>query len=239
MESLEIKVSKRTRMVDLPKQFISVEGENLQSKLIFTFIDEFVAGQARLEYELKGEKKYIVLDREDETYTMPVTSILTVEGQIDMQLVISEGLDETNVPIFKSNKFYLTCNASIDAVEEAPEGYDSWMEKANTKLNQVDVIDIDIEDNVVTVVKKDGSTKSENVKGSTGPQGPVGPIGPQGEVGPQGPIGPKGEDYVITEEDYKKIEDNIKEMFVTLTQKDYDKLEVKDENTYYFIIEGE
>lgn len=40
MKNLSINVSRETRMVDLPKQFISVDGENLQSKLIFTFIDE-------------------------------------------------------------------------------------------------------------------------------------------------------------------------------------------------------
>ena len=61
MENLEIKVSKKTRMVDLPKQFITVDGENLQSKIIFSFIDEFVKGQARLEYEINNEKKDITL----------------------------------------------------------------------------------------------------------------------------------------------------------------------------------
>lgn len=165
MERLEIKVSKKTRMVNLPKQFISVEGENLQSKLVFSFVDEFVNGQARLEYEIKDEKNFILLTKEWETYTVPVKNIITVAGEIDMQLVITEGTDEEGIPVFKSNKFYLSCNPSINAVGEAPDGYELWIEKANVKLNEIDNLDIDIENNIVTITKKDGTTKRENVKG--------------------------------------------------------------------------
>ena len=138
MENLEIKVSRKTRMVDLPRQFISVEGENLQSKLVFSFADEFVNGQARLEYKIKGKKNYLVLDKEKSTYTIPVKNVLTVEGQIDMQLVITEEDTEDGTPVFRSNMFYLFCNSSINAVDEAPEGYELWIEQANAKLNQID-----------------------------------------------------------------------------------------------------
>lgn len=172
MENLEIKVSRKTRMVELPKQFISVEGENLQSKLVFSFYDEFVDGQARLEYKTKGEKNYIVLTKENDTYTLPVKNVLTVEGQIDMQLVITEGTNEEDIPVFKSNMFYLFCNSSVNAVDEAPEGYELWIEKANTKLNEVDNVDIDIqtiEDTTkVIITKKDGTTKEATVTGGSG-----------------------------------------------------------------------
>ena len=176
MENLEIKVSRKTRMVDLPRQFISVEGENLQSKLVFTFIDEFVNGQARLEYEIKGNKNYMLLDKESETYTIPVKNVITKEGQIDMQLVITEGTDEEEIPVFKSNKFYLYCNSSINAVEEAPDGYELWIEQANVKLNQINNIDVNLENNILTVTKKDGSTQSQNVKGEKGDKGDAGSI---------------------------------------------------------------
>lgn len=201
MENLEIKVSRKTRMVDLPKQFIAVDGENLQNKLIFSFSDEFVNGQARLEYETETGKNYIVLDREQDTYTTPVSSVITKEGRIDLQLVITEGTDSENIPVFKSNKFYLYCNASINAVEEAPDGVDLWIDKADAKLNEVDNVDISIQDNVVTVFRRDGTIVSENVKGDKGDkgdqgeqgiQGPEGPRGPQGEQGIQGPQGERG-----------------------------------------------
>lgn len=138
MEILEVKVSKRTRMVNLPKQFISVEGENLQSKLVFSFVDEFVNGQARLEYETKEQKNFILLEKIGETYVTPVKNIITVAGDIDMQLVISEGTDEEEIPVFKSNKFYLSCNPSINAVTEAPDGYELWIEHANMILNKTE-----------------------------------------------------------------------------------------------------
>ena len=176
MKEILINVSKETRMVDLNKSVIGNDGENLQGKLIFTFVDEFVNGQARLEYEIKGKKNYVVLNKENNTYTIPVKNVITKEGQIDMQLVITEGTDEEEIPVFKSNKFYLFCNSSINAVNEAPDGYELWIEQANVKLNEIDNLDIDIEDNVVTITKKDGTVKSENVKGDKGEKGDAGSI---------------------------------------------------------------
>lgn len=176
MKEILINVSKETRMVDLNKSVIGNDGENLQGKLVFTFIDEFVNGQARLEYEIKGNKNYVVLDKENNTYTIPVKNVITKEGQIDMQLVITEGTNEEEIPVFKSNKFYLFCNSSINAVNEAPDGYELWIEKANAKLNEVDNVDIDIQDNVVTITKKDGTVKSKNVKGEKGEKGDPGVI---------------------------------------------------------------
>ena len=130
MKEILINVSKETRMVDLNKSVIGNDGENLQGKLVFTFVDEFVDGQARLEYEIKDEKNYIVLEKQKNSYTTPVKNVITKEGQIDMQLVITEGTSEEEIPVFKSNKFYLHCNSAINAVEEAPEGVDLWIEKA-------------------------------------------------------------------------------------------------------------
>ena len=100
MKEILINVSKETRMVDLNKSVIGNDGENLQGKLIFTFIDDFVNGQARLEYEIKGNKNYILLDKKNDTYTIPVKNVITKEGQIDMQLVITEGTNEEEIPVF-------------------------------------------------------------------------------------------------------------------------------------------
>ena len=96
------------------------------------------------------------------------------------------------MPVFKSNIFYLYCNESINAINKAPEGYELWIEQANAKLNEVENIDIDIQDSIVTVYKKDGSVKAENVKGDKGDPGEQGPQGIQGPEGPQGPQGVEG-----------------------------------------------
>ena len=164
MKNIEIKIFKETRMVELNKFIIGNDGENLQGNLVFTF-DEFVDGQARLEYVIDGNKNYIVLEKVGETYQVPILSVITKKGQIDMQVVVTQGTED--VAIFKSNLFYLTCNASINAEIEQPEEYMQWIEVANAKLNEVDNLDIDaIKENgvaTITITKKDGTQQSVNL----------------------------------------------------------------------------
>lgn len=164
MKNIEIKIFKETRMVELNKFIIGNDGENLQGNLVFTF-DEFVDGQARLEYVIDGNKNYIVLEKVGETYQVPVLSVITKKGQIDMQVVVTQGTED--VAIFKSNLFYLTCNASINAEIEQPEEYMQWIEVANAKLNEVDNLNIDaVKENgvaTITITKKDGTQQSVNL----------------------------------------------------------------------------
>lgn len=141
--------------------------------------DEFVDGQARLEYEINETKNYIILQKENETYTIPVQNVITIyqeqtKGKINFQLVVTEGTGEENIPVFKSNIFFLICRPSINAVTEAPEGYELWIEQANAKLNAMDealteVDNLDIDANKVgkvtsiVITKKDGTQKTINV----------------------------------------------------------------------------
>ena len=176
MKDIEIKISKETRQVDLSKYVIGNDAENLQGNLIFTFTDEFVIGQARLEYETSDKKAYLPLIQKEETYVMPIKSVITKQGQIYMQLVITEGIDEEEIPIFKSNVFYVVVNESINAEIEQPDEYQTWIEIANTKLNQIDNLNIEVEkvDNVstLTITKKDGTTNSvEILDGEKGEKG--------------------------------------------------------------------
>ena len=164
MKNIEIKIFKETRMVELNKFIIGNDGENLQGNLVFTF-DEFVDGQARLEYLIDGKKNYIVLEKVGETYQVPILSVITKKGQIDMQVVVTQGTED--IAIFKSNLFYLTCNASINAEIEQPEEYMQWIEVANAKLNEIDNLDIDaVKENgvaTITITKKDGTQESFNL----------------------------------------------------------------------------
>ena len=175
MKNIEIKINKNTRMVKLSKTTLGNEGESQQYNLVFSFEDEFVDGQARLEYQLEGqEKQWIPLEKQEESYVLPVLNVLTIQGQINMQLVIDENAN--TMPVFKSNIFYLYCNESINAVDEAPQGYELWIEQANAKLNEVDNLNIEMNDGVVTITKKDGTTYSENVRGPEGPKGDAGAV---------------------------------------------------------------
>lgn len=178
MKNFEIKITKSTRYVDFvnDNEKVGNIGESLQSMLVFSFTDEFVNGQARLEYTINGESQYVFMEKVGETYQTPVTSQLAQCGSVDLQLVITEGTNENEIPKFKSNVFYLPFGKSINAEVEQPEEVEEWIDIANTKLNQVDNLDIDMKDSVITITKKDGSTISENVKGEKGDKGDAGSI---------------------------------------------------------------
>lgn len=171
MNDLIVKIEKATRKIELEQIYIGNDHENLQEKLIFQF-DEFVDGQGRLEYEINRTKNYIILTKENETYTIPVQNVLTIYqsgtmGKIKFQLVVTEGTSVENVPVFKSNIFYLKCRPSINAVSQAPEGYDLWIEQANAILNEMDNIDLDIvtedDETKVVITRKDGTEKESIV----------------------------------------------------------------------------
>lgn len=174
MKNITINVSRETRMVYLSRYVFGNDGENLQGNFSFKFNDEFVDGTARLEYIIGGKKKYLILMKGENEYTVPIKSVLTKEGKIMMQLVITEGTDPDEIPIFKSNVFEVRCNASINAEIEAKEEYPTWIEIANTKLNEIDLaiaqaLNVDInaykEGNVSTITIKNqlGETKQVNV----------------------------------------------------------------------------
>ena len=187
MKDLTIKVSRDSRMVTLPENFIAIEGEELQNNLVFEFSDTFVDGQARLEYYVEGNKYYTPMTKTDEQYSLPIRNVITKAGKIKMQLVITEGTDEEDIPVFKSNIFFLYCNESINAVGEAPDGYQLWIEQANAKLNamdealaEVDNLDIDASKSgdtaTVSITNKEGTTKTVQIKdGIDGEQGEAGP----------------------------------------------------------------
>lgn len=198
-------------MVDVSKSIIGVDGENLQNNITFTF-DEFVDGTARLEFVLPGkEKNYVMLTKNGESYTTPIKNIMTKQGKILMQLVITERETDDGIPVFKSKEFYLVVNESIDADIEAPDSYSEWIDIANDKLNkldfaieQVENLDLEVEktDNRTTVIitKKDGSTKEVEILD--------GKKGDPGERGPQGPAG-TGYDDTEIKADISLIKENI------------------------------
>ena len=49
--------------------------------------------------------------------------------------------------------------------------HDELIVEVDKTINETNNLDIDIQNSVVTITKKDGTTKSENVKGETGETG--------------------------------------------------------------------
>ena len=228
MNDIKVTINKKTRMVNLSKSIIGNDGENLQSNFIFEFEDEFVNGQARLEYVVEGKTEYVFLDRENETYRTSVKSFFTKKGTIDMQLVILEGTDENNVPIFKSNMFYVYCNPSINAEVEVEEVSTDWFEMANTKLTQADNLNISTtptQNGVqIDTTSKEGVTSSTEVVNGADGYTPVKGVdyfdGKDGKDGEDGYTPVKGKDY-FTESDIKEIVDRVLEEIPTSEGVDY------------------
>lgn len=181
MNDLVIKVSKRSRLIDLDHSTLGIVGENLQEKLIFTFQDEFVDGMARLEYEIDSEKKYVLMERVGQSYTIPVRNVLlSKEGNVDLQLVITQ--EGTEIPVFKSEVFTLYCKKSIEAVGEAPSSYELWIEKANQILLEASRVDINGQksgnETTIEITRKSGEKKVFKVlDGKDGKNGEDGATG--------------------------------------------------------------
>ena len=182
---IKIEIERKTRQVNIDKSLLGNDNENLQDNLEFSFLDEFVNGQARLELKFKdNQKTFITLEKVDETYITPVTNVMTVQGKVYAQLVITEGTDEESIPLFKSNIFYFYVNESINAETGEAEPYIEWIDKANIKLNQIDNLNIEAEKQehttTITVTRKDGTSYQVEVldgeKGEKGDKGEAGAI---------------------------------------------------------------
>lgn len=171
-KDITVYVNSKTSMVDLHSSRLGISGENLQGNLIVKFDDEFVNGTAILEIQRNNEKYYLVMQKENESYYLPIlSSLLSETTTIIMQIRITEGTDDESIPVWKSNKFYLKVEEAINAEIPIPQEYAEWIDIANAKLNEIDNIDIDVDKagntSTVSITKKDGSTKSIEIKDAT------------------------------------------------------------------------
>ena len=183
-----ITANSKTSRVDLPTSRLGLNGENLQGNIIVKFSDEFVNGNAILEIQRDDEKYYLTMQKENESYYLPIlSSLLTNPTTIIMQVRITEGTSITDIPVWKSNKFYLKVEESINAEITIPEEYPEWIDIANAKLNEIDNIDIDVNKvgntSTVSITKKDGTEKIVEIL--------------DGEKGNKGDTGDKGADAKI------------------------------------------
>lgn len=202
-KDITVYVNSKTSMIDLHSSRLGISGENLQGNLIVNFDDEFVNGTAILEIQRNDEKYYLTMQKSNESYYLPIlSSLLTIPTTIIMQVRITEGTDAGNIPIWKSNKFYLKVEEAINAEIPIPEEYDEWIDIANAKLNQMDealqeVNNLDIDATktgstaTVSITNKEGITKSVEIY--DGQTGAVGPQGPKGESIQNATINSNGE----------------------------------------------
>lgn len=157
-------------------QKLGNEQQNLQNKLKFEFEDEVVEGQAWLEFEIDGVKKYTLMEKYEKGYQVDIKNCLLTGNQVSVDLKITQDEEPEGVPVFITNIIEFEVENTINAQEEEIEDYPSWIEEANKIISEANNLDLDINknDNVstITINKKDGTQKSVDVyDGKDGTQG--------------------------------------------------------------------
>lgn len=220
MKDKKIKVADNS-MVYFNDKVLGIDGENLQGKIIFYF-ENFKNGVAWLEFEKEdGTKKYIPMDKVNETYEVEIKpSLLSDTSIIYLQLRITEDESENGIPVFKSKKFYMNILDSINATSTIEEDYPDILDVLNNKQDKLKAgKNITIGNNVISANFKETADKeyvdnrdkdilksakeyADNqvpnvvetyVKGHKEElKGEKGDTGPQGEKGNIGKTGPQG-----------------------------------------------
>lgn len=196
-------------------------GEHISRNLVIK-MEEFIDGVALLEIEKesdeKPEKEVLTLDKQENTYILPIYESLLTAKEIKMQLVIM--IDEK--VIFKSEMFKFKVGNSINAKDrEFLEEYANNVFKIEEKIKEVnnllEDLNIKVESgyfngkdgeigpagpkgkdgelvfNDLTPEQKETLRGPQGIQGERGIQGPKGDKGDTGEQGPQGLQGVKGE----------------------------------------------
>lgn len=220
MKDKKIKVADNS-MIYFNDKVLGIDGENLQGKIIFYF-ENFKNGVAWLEFEKEdGTKKYIPMDKVNETYEVEIKpSLLSDTSIIYLQLRITEDEKENGIPVFKSKKFYMNILDSINATSTIEEDYPDILDVLNNKQDKLKAgKNITIGNNVISANFKETADKeyvdnqdkdilksakeyADNqvpnvvetyVKGHKEElKGEKGDTGPQGEKGDIGETGPQG-----------------------------------------------
>lgn len=138
-QDILIKLNSKNGRVEILTARLGINGENLQGNIVMEFIDEFIDGTAVLEFKRNEEKYYLVMNKENNKYTLPIlSSLLTETCVIDFQLRITVGTGE-NVPVWKSNIFYLKVEEAINSTTTIPEEYESWIDIANESSEDIEL----------------------------------------------------------------------------------------------------
>lgn len=162
---------------------LGINYENIQGKLVFEFVDEFVDGTAYLEFERKFEKGLIPMNKVGKTYEIEIKSSLLKEiGNIELQLRITQDEVPNGIPVYKSKVFTLEVLDAINATSEIPDEYPEWIDLANEKIKEMDNLNVTterVEDGVDIILtdKKGNTTRTEVKDGAPGPAGPQGAPG--------------------------------------------------------------
>ena len=106
-------------------QKIGNEQQNLQNKLKFEFEDEVVEGQAWLEFEIDGVKKFTPMEKYEKGYQVDIKSSLLTGSQVSVDLKITQDEKPEGVPVFVTNIITFDVEDTINAKQEELEEYET------------------------------------------------------------------------------------------------------------------
>lgn len=161
MKYLIVTINANTRKPKLTKNFLGINGENLQGNIIVDFEDEFIDGTCYLEVDDGNEKYLITMEKVESHYILPIkSSLLKTVGKLSCQIRISSSVNE-DVSIFKSEVFEILVLEAINAAETIPEQYPTFVDEITARVEN-------LEDNKQNkLIAGDNITLQENADGTT------------------------------------------------------------------------
>ena len=142
MKNLEIQVNSKNNQILKSSDILGISSENLQGKIIFKPVP-FVDGACRLYIENKGT---ILMEKEEDCYTLDILSSLLTEPSLDICFKITEPQNEKGTPVFCSKIIHLKVLDTIDSDEEIPEQYPSWEQILDSKIAELEALEEDVEE---------------------------------------------------------------------------------------------
>lgn len=106
-------------------QKIGNEQQNLQNKLKFEFEDEVVEGQAWLEFEIDGVKKFTPMEKYEKGYQVDIKNCLLTSDKVLVDLKITQDEEPEGVPVFITNIVVFDVEDTINAKQEELEEYET------------------------------------------------------------------------------------------------------------------
>ena len=131
---INVLLNTQTRECVPDNTLLGFEEDNDSNKIAFRFADGFIDGLARL-YIRKGDKKgNVELQKEGESYVLPVKRSLFIStGVIEFQLTMYNGEDV----VASYDSFGLLVKDKIITDEPLPEELPSWIDDYNAKILEV------------------------------------------------------------------------------------------------------
>lgn len=138
MKDLIVTINANSRKPKLTKNFLGINGENLQGNIIIDFEDEFIDGICYLEVNDGNEKYFITMEKVETHYILPIkSSLLRTVGKLPCQIRISSAVDE-DVSIFKSEVFEIPVLEAINAVEIIPDQYPTFVYEITARVEDLE-----------------------------------------------------------------------------------------------------